>query len=351
MAITQPPKKQSSDAPEDETLTSECRDLLLSLPRARGWRTPHLYLFQGFWCQPKEIQAILSFQKHFEARDSDIILATLPKSGTTWLKALGFAVANRGRFPVSDKAHPLLTSNPHDLVPFFEYKVYAQAELPDLSILPSPRIFGSHVPFHSLEEPIKFEKSGCKVVYVCRNPFDMLVSQWIYLNKVKPENLPVVSLEEAFEMFCGGAVGFGPFWAHMLGYWNASRENPDRVMFMMYEEMKEDIVSHLKKLASFLGYPFTVEEEKAGVVEGLAELCSFDKMKDLEVNKNGKSIMDFENKNLFRKAEVGDWVNHLSPSMEEKLSKLLEEKLGGSGLQFNIHLRSTTPSNNIQSQI
>ncbi|CAB4268358.1 unnamed protein product [Prunus armeniaca] len=59
-------------------------------------------------------------------------------------------------------------------------------------------------------------------------------------------------------------------------------------------------------------------------------------MKKLEVNKIGSSIENFENKNLFRKAEVGDWVNYLSPKMVERLSKVIEERLGGSGLGFKV---------------
>ena len=42
----------------------------------------------------------------------------------------------------------------------------------------------------------------------------------------------------------------------------------------------------------------------------------------------------YENKDFFRKGEVGDWVNHFSPWMKEKLSKVIEEKLGGSCLSF-----------------
>ncbi|XP_030552171.1 cytosolic sulfotransferase 15-like [Rhodamnia argentea] len=341
MAITQSPKKQSTaeGAEDDQDLSNECKELILSLPKEKGWRTRHIYLFQGFWCQPKEIQSVLSFQRHFQAQDSDIVLSTIPKSGTTWLKALAFAIANRDKHPISQKkSHPLLTSNPHDLVPFFEYKVYASNDLPDLSKFPQPRIFGTHIPFPALAEPVK--SSQCKIVYICRNPFDTFVSSWIYLNKVKPDSLPVLQLEEAFEMYCNGAMGYGPFWNHMLGYWNESLKRPDKVMFLKYEEMKADIVSHLKKLAIFLGYPFSVQEEKDGVVEDLAELCSFEKMKELEVNKSGKSIMNFENKNLFRKAEIGDWVNYLSPPMAERLSKVLEEKLSGSGLTFKAAKRA-----------
>ncbi|KAF2300850.1 hypothetical protein GH714_017797 [Hevea brasiliensis] len=300
----------------------------------RGWRTPYIYQFQGFWCQPKEIQAILLFHKHFQARESDIILATIPKSGTTWLKALAFAILNRKQFPAFSNNHPLLVSNPHDLVPFFEYKLYANNQIPDLSKYPEPRTFATHIPFQSLEESIK--KSNCKIVYICRNPFDTFISSWIYCNKLRAETLPPLLREDCFNMYCNGAIGFGPFWDHMLGYWKESLERPDKVLFLKYEDMKEDTSFHLKKLAKFLGCPFSMEEEKERVIEDIAKLCSFEKMKNLEVNKSGKSIMNFENRHLFRKGEVGDWMNYLSPSMVEQLTQVMEEKLGGSGLEFKL---------------
>jgi len=91
-----------------------------------------------------------SMHRHFQASDTDVVLATIPKSGTTLLNALAFAVVNRKRFAVMSNSHPLLASNPHDLVPFFEYKLYANGQqLPDLSNLPQPRLFGTHVSFSS----------------------------------------------------------------------------------------------------------------------------------------------------------------------------------------------------------
>jgi len=122
----------------------------------------------------------------------------------------------------------------------------------------------------------------------------------------------------------------------MLGYWKESIERPHKVLFLKYEDLKEDITFQLKKLAEFLGIPFSLEEERSGVIENIAKLCSFENLKELEVNKSGKSIKNFENKDLFRKGEVGDWVNHLSPTMVEQLTELLEEKLGGSGLSFKV---------------
>ncbi|KAJ4720422.1 Sulfotransferase [Melia azedarach] len=324
---------------EAKDLSDECKELLLSLPKEKGWRTPYLYKFQGFWCQPKEIQAIISFQNHFQAKDSDVILASIPKSGTTWLKALTFAIVNRKSFPiVSNKNHPLLASNPHDLVSFFEYKLYENNQIPDLSNFPEPRVFATHIPFASLNMQESVQKSNAKVIYICRNPFDTFMSSWHFVSKLRPESLPTFSLEEAFRMYCDGIIGFGPFWEHMLGYWDESLKRPDKVLFLKYEDLKEDIVSNLKNLASFLGVPFSVEEETGGVIQEIAKLCSFEEMKKLEVNKTGRSIKNFENKYLFRRGEGGDWVNYFSSSMVKQLSQIMDQNLGGSGLSFKLHL-------------
>lgn len=322
---------------EEETGSEkEFDEFLTSLPKEKGWRTPNLFLFQGFWCQPKEIRAIISMQNHFIAQDTDLILATIPKSGTTWLKALAFAIANRNKFSVhqNNKNHPLLTHNPHELVPFLEYKLYADPNcLPDLSLLPSPRLVATHMPFGALPDSIK--TSNCKVVYICRNPFDTFVSIWHYLVKIRPKSLGPLAIEEAFDLYCRGVIGFGPYWDHMLGYWRETATN--KVLFLKYEEMKVDACNQLKKLGEFLGFPFTEEEEKEGVIEDISSLCSFKNMKDLLVNKKGKgAISEYENKHLFRKGDVGDWMNYFTPSMFERLSSVMEEKLKGSGLTFTL---------------
>lgn len=321
---------------EQQQLSQEIKELIQSLPREKGWRTPYLYLFQNFWCQPTEIQSIITFQKHFQAKDSDVFVATVPKSGTTWLKALTFAIINRQNHLISSKKHPLLNFNPHDLVPLIEYTVYGKNDnvIPDLSSVSEPRLFGTHIPFSSLPNSIK--DSNCKVIYICRNPFDTFISSWIFSNKIKPDSLPMLMLEETFDMYCKGVVGFGPFWNHMLGYYKESIERPKKVLFLKYEDMKEDINFQLKRVAEFLECPFTLVEEESGVIDEIIKLCSFENMKELEVNKKGTFGRNFENKFLFRKGQIGDWSNYLSPSMVEKLTKVMEEKFGASGLSFRV---------------
>jgi hydroxyjasmonate sulfotransferase len=79
------------------------------------------------------IQPIISFQNHFQAKDSDIVVASLPKSGTTWLKALTFAIVNRHTFS-SLEDHPLLKNISHALVPSFEHSVYAVDVMDQIAI-------------------------------------------------------------------------------------------------------------------------------------------------------------------------------------------------------------------------
>lgn len=110
------------------------------------WNGQRLVKHDGFWCPEMFFRSTLSFQNHFKAKHSDVILASLPKSGTTWMKALAFSIANR---PVVDQS-PLLASNPHTLVPFLEELQF------DHHHHHHPiRIFSTHVHFKALPDSIR----------------------------------------------------------------------------------------------------------------------------------------------------------------------------------------------------
>jgi len=64
-------------------------------------------------------------------------------------------------------------------------------------------------------------------------------------------------------------MGF-PYWDHVLGYWKASLErNKHKVLFLRYEEVIEDPLAELKRLAEFIGCPFTSDEEKDRMAESI----------------------------------------------------------------------------------
>ncbi|GMI80354.1 sulfotransferase 2A, ARABIDOPSIS THALIANA SULFOTRANSFERASE 2A [Hibiscus trionum] len=289
--------------------------------------------FQGFWCPSEFVPNIISFQNHFQALDDDIVLASKPKAGTTWLKSLAFTILNRHRFPLS--VSPLNTTNPHDLILFFELSHYRNGRLPDFAGISSPRLFSTHLPYHALAESIK--QSNARIVYITRNPLDIMVSQWHFVRSM-PE-LADWPLDACLERFCRGEEAFGAFWDHVSGYWKQSMENPRKVLFLKYEEMKENPVGEMKKMAEFMGCPFSVEEEKAEAIEEIAEFCSLSNLKNLKVNKNGavKNVdLILQTRSFFRKGEAGDYVNFLSPEAAERYSKIVEEKLKGSGLTIKM---------------
>ena len=149
------------EEPDVGELNNECQQLLQTLPTEK-WRDGcYLFLSQGFSFRAKILQGIIHFQEHFKAEEDDVFIITPPKSGTTWLKALTFAVANRKDCPLAQS--PLLTSNPHELVRTLEMELYfMETENPNLQDLPRPRFLTTHLPYHLL--PLSIKDSKCRIV-------------------------------------------------------------------------------------------------------------------------------------------------------------------------------------------
>ncbi|AAF19534.1 F23N19.2 [Arabidopsis thaliana] len=91
--------------------------------------------------------------------------------------------------------------------------------------------------------------------------------------------------------------GAGLTWGSAIMRW--SLENPKHVLFMRYEEMKEE------------------PQETCGL---------------LGVIKTRKYINNVDHKDYFRKGEVSDWKNY--HEMEYKIDIIIQEQLQGSGLKF-----------------
>ncbi|KAF3516329.1 hypothetical protein DY000_02061316 [Brassica cretica] len=271
---------------DDDNIRTEIRSLISSLPSDADFQGAKIYNYQGCWYRNFALQAVIDFQRNCKPTDTDIILASYPKSGTTWAKALTVALLERS-VDGSCNNHPLASGSPHMLFPS------------------SPRVFSTHMPLHTLRQPLM--NAPCKIVYMCRNVKNVLVS---------------------LESFCRGVHYFGPFWDSVLSYWRGSLEDPEHVLFMKYEDLKAEPCAQVMRLAEFLGCPFSQEEKRGGSVEKILELCSFGNLSSFDVNQTGTHDI------FFRKGEVDDWKNHLTTEMQKKIDMVIQEKFQGSGLEF-----------------
>ncbi|KAH8493674.1 hypothetical protein H0E87_020433 [Populus deltoides] len=276
------PSTQILDYGESAERKNEAKnynEVMYALPKVKGLRGNDYYLYQGFWYSSFFLEGLMSVQEHFNPQSTDIILASSPKTGTTWLKALTFAILTRSRLSGSTYSS-LLTKMPHDCVPFLEFHLAQNPSNRDLAI----PLLSTH------------GRKGCFCFFVV-----------LFSAHQMSENVEPLPLEEAFEMFCNGISILGPYWDHVLGYWRASLEFPEKILFLTYEEMKKDTAAHVKKLAEFMGCSFTLEEEEG---RGGAK----------------------DNKHV--KGEIGDWANHMTPEMGARLDDIMEQKLKGSGLKL-----------------
>ncbi|GFZ12181.1 sulfotransferase 2B [Actinidia rufa] len=267
--------------------------MIRTLPKGRGWMTKEIVLYQGCWLPLNwGLEGVLFVQNHFKVRPTDIFLAAFMKCGSTWVRTLIYSIAA------------------------------------NLEALPLPRLFATHMPYGLFSKSVT--SCGCKFVYIWRDPKDVLVSKWHFMNQIKSKNLPPLSLPEAFELFCEGVSEYGPFWDHVFGYWKASQESPHNILFLKYEDMQRESPQFtLRYWRSSWRFPFSPKEK--GVVKKIVELCSFKNLSNLEVNKIGvERFTDevvIENHNFFRKSQIGDFKNYLTGEMAAHLDSITMKKV------------------------
>ncbi|KAK8766195.1 hypothetical protein V5799_007025 [Amblyomma americanum] len=155
--------------------------------------------------------------------------------------------------------------------------------------------------------------------------------------------LPGTTFDEFFEEFLVGHVPFGSYFDNVLS-WYARRNDPN-VLFFYYETLKERPVTVTLDIAEFLDariaerlrgdealLRYIVDKTsfgslKASAISAISELGTEKGKAGLE-----KDRLDNLARNFFRKGEVGDWKRHLKPEQEQRLRRLCEERLKGTGM-------------------
>ncbi|XP_069135436.1 amine sulfotransferase-like [Argopecten irradians] len=258
---------------------------------------------------PGNIKDHLEKVEAMEVRDDDTFIMSYPKSGTHWV----FTIASMLR---SGKSTYI--GSPH----FLEYN-----DIDMLDKLPSPRLFASHMTFDRLPRQVREGKG--KAFVVSRNPKDVAVSLFLFLQKLTKTDFHG-SWEGFLRFYAEGKMVYGS-WFDTLFAWEKTKTTykGDNLMYLVYEDMKQDLLSDVTKMASFLGVTYDKE-----FLEEVTDRCTFKTMAKTIMEEIKPQEQDFikrvsEEKKLpiYRKGEVGDWKNYFTVAQSETFDKIYEERM------------------------
>ncbi|XP_078109624.1 sulfotransferase 2B1-like isoform X1 [Sander vitreus] len=252
----------------------------------------------------------LEYAENFSVKDTDVFAVTYPKSGTIWMQEILPLVLNGGDLT------PIQTIPNWDRVPWLEEKRLAMV----VDQLASPRALVTHFPYRLM--PPSFHTSKAKVIYVMRNPKDVMVSSYFFHQMAEFLEDPG-TFDEFMDKFLEGRVLFGKWTDHVKGW--RDTELGDRIMYITYEEMAKDLPAAVRRISDFLGRNLSEE-----VIQKIAEHCSFKTMKTNKMSNFSlvpKEYMNPDKSPFFRKGVAGDWENHFSSEQLARFTSAIRKEL------------------------
>lgn len=187
--------------------------------------------------------------------DDDVLLVSFPKSGNTW-----------ARFLIANLVYPneqIGFANIERKIP----GIYSNSQAAMLQ-MPRPRILKSHE---------AFDPRYKKVIYIVRDPRDTAVSSYYFdlKRRIIRDGYPIDQYVTRF--IDGEFTGTAGSWGENVASWLVTRRFSNGLLLLRYEDMLEDPVRELAKIATFLGLNGGLEDLARAV-----RLSSADRMRKIE---------------------------------------------------------------------
>ncbi|XP_068959396.1 sulfotransferase 2A1 [Petaurus breviceps papuanus] len=260
------------------------------------------------------IKSLKFCRDEFVVKNNDVILVTYPKSGTNWANDIISLIRCKGDNTWVQSV-PIWTRSP-----FIETAMGQQQICKNEQI--EARFYRSHLPIQFF--PKSYFHSKAKIIYVMRNPRDVVVSFYHFAKAAKFYK-STESFSEMFEMFCQGNVAYGSWFDHICG-WLSLRENGN-FLLLTYEELLQDLRGNVDRICHFLGTKLKEEE-----INLVMKNASFSAMKDNKMSNFSiipDDFMDHSQGRLMRKGIAGDWKNHFTIAQSEAFDKLFQQRMAG----------------------
>ncbi|CAO2628044.1 Amine sulfotransferase [Lemmus lemmus] len=280
----------------------------------------YLFNFKGYNFERNLLKMnIVENMDDQEIRDDDVFIITYPKSGTVWTQQILSLIYFEGHRNNSENIQTM------DRALFFEYNIHNL----DFAKMPSPRIFASHLPYYLVPKVLKDKK--IKILYIYRNPKDVLTSYFHFSNLVVV--LEASNTVETFmQAFLDGRVVGSSWFDHIRGWYE--HRHDFNIMFLSYEDMKKDLGGSVLKICSFLEKELSDED-----LNTVVRQATFQNMKsDPRANYEDIIKNDIGTRNdqgtFLRKGTIGDWKNHLTVDQNERFDRIFCKNMKNIPLKF-----------------
>ena len=340
-----------SEVEDNDAIKAECKGYKAGLVRSDP----------GGWTMQPTTAAMCPTFASMDVRQNDVWVVSYPKTGTTWTQELVWQVANNldlaggkvdlnERFPfleldtltdftwlfpgIRGKIASLIFNcvvwwkgvrfcHPHS---WLGYNSFAE----QLRAVPGSerRFIKTHLPLSLLPPNLV---STAKVIYVARNPKDVMVSYYHHHKLVKGHGY-VGDLPQFANRFMNDEIMMGPFFKHVEEGWTLK----DNLLFIFYEDMKRDLKTVIKRVSHFLECSLTDAQE-----DQLIQHLDIETFRNNPAvnNEFSKTVGLFEDEgNFIRKGEVGGWKEDFAKfaDVEINFDNWVVEKMTKSKVDFPV---------------
>ena len=244
----------------------------------------------------------------FLPRSTDIIITPFGKCGTTWTQQIFHSLRTKGDMDFDDISR---------VVPWIETSGSLGLNI-NAEQKANPRGFKSHLSYDKVPK-------GCKYINVIRNPIDAAFSSFKFMEGwyIEPGS---ISADE----FVSHNSQKGEYHRHFVSWW--PHRNDADVLYLVYEHMKQDITTTIKKIAAFS--EIELDQELLEVVKNNSSFSFMTEHKDrfddamLRRQSEEKVLPQGSDSSKVRLGKVGEYdlskdvINALSDKWEEVVMPL-----------------------------
>lgn len=166
---------------------------------------------------------------------TDVLIATFPKCGTTWLQQIVHGMRTRGSMDFDEITLA---------VPWLELALDLGIDL-EAPQAAEPRAFKTHLTWQEVPK-------GGRYIAMVRNPKDVVVSLYHFHEGWRFEPGTIAMGEYARAFFLAPERG-RRYWKHVASWWEQRARND--VLLLSYEAMQRDLPQAVRRIADFIGCP------------------------------------------------------------------------------------------------